>query len=171
MPLKVEYSKLPPSTTDTAIHLENRQRHPSEEEVIVGEWRRSRGKLFTNHACTCILLAAFNDESQEGLLGHFDAFDEPLESALEATRNLGGIATTDIWVGGACARLRDERTAAAIKEDRAYVLGRMQQLGLPTPLTRWLQGDEIGMHADLDCTNGTLRVRIEDIHPDTEPDF
>lgn len=93
----------------------------SEEQTrrvaFTDQWRRGNNIYVTSEARCCLLLAAHNEITREGLLGHFSAIAgdwgkkvHPVKAryegvdaflaAVNATPALGALASTTVWLGG-----------------------------------------------------------------------
>jgi hypothetical protein len=164
----VENVQIPYTTTDQRVHAERRQRPQTDVSVEPDEWEQANGKLFTYSASTCIVLAALNVQTGEGILGHFTSMkgfgsEEPLlDETIRAIRLLGSEEDTHLWLGGG--GLFEGGSSEEVATDRAYALARIAELNNAAQTTvQWLEGEAV--HVDLDCLNRHLLVRTEDLPP------
>lgn len=145
-------------------------------EVPQEQFKRSFGKLVTSLVGPCVVLAAHNDQTHEGLLGHFSGISvdggqkqpgadpkryigaDAFNAALPLLGELGPAALTTVWLGGAC--LRDETGPYAdTKLEREYAASRIISLesawgGL---MLDW-NDDDCRIDVQLDCPSGIITV-------------
>lgn len=88
----------------------NRESAPIEftgEEVQWGEWSVGMEPMQTHNAFTCIVMAALNNETRQGVLAHMllvPPYPIPPQTAaagaLAAVAGLGEVSQTEVWLGG-----------------------------------------------------------------------
>jgi hypothetical protein len=138
-------------------------------DIGQGEWRMGNGNLVTSAASTCIILAAHNEQTKRGLLGHFSAVTEEsqegqdskrsLDEALDVIGSLGDPEATSIWLGGGTPHLQAEIDTA--EQDRAYVDRKIHEVAASLKIgedqidTAWSEAGHI-IDVELDCAKGIL---------------
>lgn len=151
--------------------------HNAASDIAMGEWTRSDEMLYSLGASTCIILAAHNEETERGLMGHFscisDGPDVPYSNqasfneALAAIPDLGDPLMSSVFLGGGkpCV-LDDEDTVEA---DRVYaeraVMDVAQRIKLPGDqvVVEWSEADR-AIDVELDCATGILVVHNASDH-------
>ncbi len=146
-------------------------RHPN--SIDIGNWQWSEeGELFTPRAGTSIVIAAHNQNSQRGLVGHFgniaSADDEPtshqnmFHHALEQVESLGELAATAIWMCGGAPNIAKDGSDAN-RGNRVYAERYLRRYiaELDTKpevvVVEW-SGEGRMVDVDLDCMTGILVV-------------
>lgn len=139
-------------------------------EVDMGTWEISADRLFSMGVLTCIVLAAHNDETNRGLLGHFSAVAKPdagysdkqiFQTALKEVANLGDPLATSLFLGGGTAH--DKTGIDTVEPDRRYAEERVREFcsdfRLPNDQVsiEWSQPDR-AIDVELDCATGILAV-------------
>jgi hypothetical protein len=150
-------------------------------DIAIDKWERSKRGLYTSGAATCIVLAGYNFETDEGLMGHFSAVapahvaqrppasdDERFDKALEALADLGDPRHTGVWLGGGAPfvflgedGVKADRTAA-----QELVAVQLEAMGAAAGLLdiRWSAVDH-AIDVELDCHNGYMAVHDYPIRP------
>jgi hypothetical protein len=157
----------------------NYNRHPGTKNLFFegdiigdidpGKYHMGNGNLVTTAASTCIVLAAHNEQTRRGLLGHFSAVTEEsqegqdskrsLEKALDAVGSLGDPEATSIWLGGGAPHMQAEIDMT--EQDRAYVNRKVHEVAAGLKIG----GDQIDIawsgagrviDVELDCSKGVL---------------
>ncbi len=142
-------------------------------DLDMGEWSVSEQQLATSGVATCIVLAAHNQLTSRGLLGHFSAisFDEGEPSrfnnrqsfldAIAGLPSLGEPAQTDVWLGGAAPALVDGKeygTDTDKLEAEIAVLQYLDEYSQPEDRLRkqWSPQSNTVLAVELDCPSGKL---------------
>jgi hypothetical protein len=139
--------------------------------------------LFTSGAGPCIVLAAFNPQTSQGLLGHFadikgvfsknycrkigmKSGPESLMKATKRIRKLGKLANTEIWLGGSSPLLNHEESCNENRQITKTVIGQeLVRRGLdPQNITyNWSKQGEV-IDVRLNRETGLLQVHVFDSH-------
>lgn len=98
-----------------------------QDDVDMGGWKVSSKELKTSGASTCIVLAAHNESTRQGMIGHFSSIaEEPpgdfrhgqsFREAIAAINSLGDPTATTIWLGGGAPFIEDGKDS--VEQDRS----------------------------------------------------
>lgn len=154
-------------------------------EVGQGEWKSGQAEFLTSGVDSCVVLAALNEKSSKGMLGHFSCV-APHSSAIPELENeqsdtllfnaavkniihLGDPCYTSIWLGGCAMRPESSiRVQQSIRMDRAYAEQKIEelrrQIGLqPEATTAEWNLSPYDIQVTLNCHLGLLFVQLESI--------
>jgi hypothetical protein len=150
-------------------------------DVVQGEWRIGTGKLSTIGVASCLALAAHNEATRKGLLGHFSTIspeaqsnpklaceqfnDITFDEALAHLPELGPVRETYIWLGGAA--LQSDRSLtvnSSIMSDRRYGRTKLAETAArfgfkDTAINLGWSPPDSEVYIRLDCEAGRLLVR------------
>lgn len=137
-------------------------------DISMGEWGTSYGHLLTSGASTCTILAAYNNATRQGLLGHFSdvagdsANQNKFNEALSHIKDLGRLASTDIYLAGGSPFL-DKNSQDTVEGDRNYCTSEVekylasQALSLSQLTVEWNGQGEV-VDVEINCPEAILAV-------------
>ncbi len=143
-----------------------------EVDVVQGSWRHGGGRFSTFAVATCIALAARNEYTRRGLIGHFSSispismrnpqlmheqFDVRIfRQAVDYIPRLGPHAATTIWLGGAALYAEDSSATRFSKlADRQYA-----ELQISKMIARTAIFDD-ALKIDWNTTENDLYIRLD----------
>ena len=140
-------------------------------DIEMGTWEKGAGSLLSLAASTCIILAAHNDETKFGLLGHFSSIaeeggdgysdKESFRQAVAAISSLGNPGETSVWLGGGTSHVWEGEDET--EEDRLYAEKNVREHAAELRV----HGDQVKaewsaakcvIDVELDCVSGILAV-------------
>lgn len=144
---------------------------PARGDIGMGESRVSSDRLLTTGVATCIVVAAHNQETRRGLLGHFvtlstdEAFSDKdsFHAALDDIAHLGNPLMTSVFLGGGTPFISEDDGQNVVTEDRRYAEEETRKLcaGFKLPSDQVIvEWSELGRAIDIElsCVEGVLVV-------------
>lgn len=138
-------------------------------DISMGNFDIGNGVLFSGGAAACVLLAAHNEDTDEGLVGHFASLVPMREGvrsdygrfrrAVLAIPELGVEDLTTIWLGGTAFRGADTRINDSLEADRETALHTVRTI-IEEPkelVIDWAEPDT-ATDIELHCRLGALVV-------------
>lgn len=139
------------------------------DDIGMGEWRLGTNTLISTSASTCILLAAYNDRTKRGLVGHFTALAtknaadrSDIMQFAEASREvktLGDLEGTVAWLGGGALVRSMEAEVEADRLLARKILSELSALPADDIAETWSPADKTA-DVQLDCNSGLLAVHL-----------
>ncbi len=144
---------------------------PAKGDINMGESRISSDRLLTTGISTCTAIAAHNQETKRGLLGHFTTLStdekfsdkQNFHAALSNIVNLGDPLATSIFLGGATPLACENGGQDIITEDRQYAEAETRKLcdsfRLPSDqiMVEWSALNR-AIDVELGCAEGILII-------------
>lgn len=161
-------------------HIVDQSAYPI--EVTQGDWRVDNVGLTTWGVDSCLVLAAHNAASSEGLLGHFSSVSQSPYAVLElknehfdsyeyeeapnAIKELGRPSQTSIWLGGCAIRaVSNHYVQLGILQDRLYGRHKLNKLSeqfgyrYAAIYNEWNTSDH-SLGVELNCRLGELTIHL-----------
>jgi hypothetical protein len=148
--------------------------------IDIGEFKVSDEALYTIGAGPCIVIAGYNYDSGNGLMGHFSAISskrkqgsvpigpEPFGQAVETLSQLGDPKATEIWLGGGApfVFLGIDTVKSHRDHARRVVADHLEDMQVASRLLnfRWTSGAN-AIDVELNCHDGRLVVHEYPIEP------
>lgn len=152
-----------------------------ELEVDQGEWRYSSESISTFPVVSCVAVAAHNETTKRGLIGHFSSISrlaqlnrwlrrehldtDAFNQAIDFLPTLGPLPTTYLWLGGAALHTEESpEIQNAILADRRYAEDRITDMATRNNLSKeqitlsWNK-TEYDLYIHLNCRTGLLLIQ------------
>lgn len=140
-------------------------------DIDMGEWGIGQDELMTFGASSCLVIAAHNEQTRRGLVGHFSSIaksgggehrhQESFLSAVDGLNRLGNPQDNCIWLGGGAPHVMNGVDESEPERQFAEIAIRRyideNDMPIPQAKVQW-SGPGSVVDIELDCPSGVLSI-------------